>query len=146
MMGTGTSGGTLTPDGFAFHWPDIERVLDQHPEMWADYHTKESLYQDAMDRNIQVWAFIEDDKIRVVLFTRLIEYPAARVLHVMMGFGNSLDRLLPQIEATLESFGQTWGCTLCEIVGREGWVKKLSHRFKKKAVVLVARIGGATVN
>lgn len=136
----GTSGGTLTPDGFIHHWVDIERELDKHPEIWADYHTKESLYEDAINRHIQVWAFSEDNKIRVVVFSRLVEYPAARVLHVMLALGNSIDRMLPQIEATLEQFAQTAGCSLCEIVGREGWERKLSHRFKRKAVVLIASV------
>lgn len=142
----GFDGGTLTPRGFEAQWPHIARVLDSHPEMWEDYHTKESLYNDVMSGALQAWAFSEDEKIRVILFTRLIDYPAGRILQVMLGFGNSIDRLLPQIEATLENFGRTTGCKLCEVIGRDGWAKKLSHRFKKRAVVLLAPISEAAVN
>ena len=143
---TGLEGGTLSREDFITHWGSIEKVLDSEPEMWADYFTKESIYSDVMNGNIQVWAFSKEGKIRVVLFTRLVEYPAVRVLHIMMGFGNELKQFLPQIEATLEHFARVMKCGMCEIIGREGWEKILSHRFKKHGVVLRSEIRQDKVN
>lgn len=135
---TAVEGGILSHEDFQTHWPSIQKELDRNPGIWADYFTKQSIYDAVLKNTIQVWGFSEDGKIRMIVFTKLTEYPRGTVLHIMMILGNSLDRLLPQMEATLENFAHATGCIMCEIIGREGWVRKLSHRFKKRAVVMTA--------
>lgn len=144
--GTGLEGGTLSREDFQLHWDNIAKVLDRNPAVWSDYYTKTSIYDAVMEGLIQAWAFSEDGKIKLIVFTRITEYPVTRVLHVLLTFGNSLDRLLPQVEATLEHFGRAMGCGMCEIIGRGGWERKLGHRFKRRAVVLTAPIPNSPVN
>lgn len=142
----GIEGGMLPTENFDLHWPNIEKELDNNRGIWADYHTKQSIYDDVMRGSSQVWAFSVDGKIKVIVFTRICMYPAARVLHVWLALGNTIERLLPQIEATLECFAQMTECQWCEITGRSGWERKMKHRFKKRAVVLVAPVPPRIVN
>jgi hypothetical protein len=130
-------GGMMSGEDFNIHWPSIQKELDRNPAIWADYHTKESIHASVMDGSFQAWGFRKKGKIRIILLTRIVEYPAARVLHVMLAFGNSMDDLLSQIEAIMENFAQTTGCEMCEIVGRRGWLKKLK-RFRERATVMTA--------
>lgn len=139
-------GGLLSPEIFASHWQSIERELDKHPEIWRDYYTKETLYEDIMEGEMQAWGFCEDEKIKIVVFTKIIDYPAVRSLQVLMALGNSLYRLFPYMEGLLERFALSQGCEMCEVIGRESWLKLLGPRFKKRAVVMTAYGGDVRVN
>lgn len=144
--GVGIEGGTMPVDNFLLHWPRIAQTLDMHPEAWADYYTKQDIYDGVMSESLQAWAFSKDSIIRVILFTTIINYPTLRVLHVMLAIGNGIEEFIPQIEGTLESFGRAAGCKMCEVVGRPGWERKLGPRFKKRAVVMVSKIEDVKLN
>lgn len=116
-------------------WPSITKELNRVPHIWTGRWTLDALYTLSVNERFQVWGFGPSEEFRVILFTQIIDYPAARVLQAFLCFGNKADAAIPIIEATLERFAIENECTLFELIGREGWKRKLKG-FKCDAVVL----------
>lgn len=129
----------ISPEEYLSYWPYIDRELDCIPEIWSHHWTKESLYEGGMSGRFQVWGFGPPDKVNLIVFTQVAEFPAARILQVFLAFGNSLEDSLELIEATFERFAKEAECQYCEIFGRKGWQKKLP-RFKVEQVIMRCRV------
>jgi len=131
----------ISPDEWTVHWPHTSESLDRIPQFWADYWTKEFINGAVLSGAWQAWGFgAKVGDINVIVLTQIVEFPANRFLQIPLAFGNHLDRCLPTIEATIERFAVEAKCDICEVIGREGWQKKLGPRFAKYAVVLKARV------
>jgi len=133
----------ITPRQWAVYWPDVEKQLDTIPQYWMPYWTKDFINASVMLERWQAWGFGDIGSVNLIALTHIIEYPGARVLQMMLAFGNELDAVAPLMEATFERFASETRCDYCEIVGRPGWEKKF-NRFKRVGVVLrceVQRIG-----
>lgn len=120
-----------------FHWPYVRDILVQIPEIWEDYWTLDSIFEFVVSGRWQAWGFGKSEgQMNVVVITEVCQMPAKRFLVARLSFGNSLEKVLPQIEATMEKFAMEAGCDFMEIVGRPGWEKRSFGRFKRHAVVL----------
>lgn len=125
----------LRPDKFELYWPEIARQLDTVEHIWASWHTKDSIRLGVVSGAYDVWCVGPPEKVNFVVFTRIIDYDAARVLQGWLAFGNEVEKCLPNITATLEAFAHNTGCKRLEVVGRRGWTKVLKG-FREEAVVL----------
>lgn len=128
-------GGIIPLPELMLFWPSINKELDTVPHIWNTHWTKEALYSGAMMGRFQVWGFGPAGQISVVVFTEIVNYPANKILYAFLAFGNSLERVLPCIEAVLERFAQESECSICEVTGRPGWERKIP-RLKRVGVVL----------
>lgn len=125
----------MAPEFLGLHWDKIEKELDCIPHTWANYWTKQSMFESLMAGSWQAWGFGPAHVVRVSVFTTIMTYPIGRVLQILLAFGNSLDLVLPVMEATFERVAQETGCVRAELFGRLGWERKL-RGFKRVAVVL----------
>lgn len=128
-------GALLAPEFVVEHWEAMKKELDRIPHTWAPYWTKESMFECLTSGHWQAWGFGPTNVIRVTVFTTIALFPIGPVLQITLAFGNSLDALLPVMEATFERVAAVGNCVRCEIVGRPGWERKL-RKFKRIAVVL----------
>ena len=129
-------GGIMTADSLVEFWPKICEQLDRIPLFWGTRWTKESLHEAVMVGRYQVWGFGKPGSVNVIVFTEVVDYPANRILRIPLIFGNSLDQMLPIMEATMiNKYAQEAGCSYCEAVGRAGWERKVP-RFKRVGVLL----------
>lgn len=145
-LATPVRGGTVTFEHYLRYRNEIDVELDRIKPMWERRWTKQFIHEAVIRGMWQAWFFMSDDVIRMTVYTQVVDYPAARVLWVPLAFGNSLDEMLPVMEATLEKFGQEMGCDECEIIGRKGWGRKLGPRFTEQAVLLTATIPPAVIH
>jgi hypothetical protein len=130
----------VQPEEWEVHWPHISESLDRIPQHWSDYWTKESIFEQVMRGEWQAWGFgTEPDLLNVIVLTQLIDYPAGRVLQIVLAFGNHVEECLPVMEAVLERFAIVAGARWCEICGRTGWERKLP-RFRRRGVILRAEV------
>lgn len=130
----------IWPEEWEAHWPQIQRSLDLIREYWEDLWTKESIYDCVMMGRWQAWGFgVERDDLNVIVLTQITDFPAGRLLQIVLCWGNQLDKLLPTMEGAFERFAIESESRVCEIWGREGWERKLP-RFKRFGVVLRARV------
>lgn len=135
----------ISPESYIAYWPSIDKELDRVPRIWQDYWTKEYLYEGGAYERFQVWGFGLQEELRVIVFTQITQFPAARYLQIFLAFGNSLDLALPVMEATFETFARHTGCEFCEIVGRKGWARKLP-RFKETRILLTCKVSNYGVH
>lgn len=118
------------------YWPLIDKELDRVPQMWQPYYTKEFLREAALSGYFNVWGVGPSEEIHLVVFTRILEYPGAKVLRVFFAFGNHLAECLPSLTGALEKLANNTECDFCEIAGRIGWEKKVPG-FKRSGVTLL---------
>jgi hypothetical protein len=136
----------LEDAAFIHYWPDIQRLMDAVPETWEDL-TKESVYERAMEKSLQVWG-VGDSAIRMILFTQIANFATNPALQIIWGAGQEriFERAGDVVDASLEYFAKTQKCKRIDIIGREGWERVLLKRgFKKVAVVLSRRIDEGTM-
>jgi hypothetical protein len=129
----------LDHDFIIAHWSEMSKQLGFVKHIWETHYTLDSMKEAILANVWQAWGFGPQGVIRVTVFTQIIHYPAGIVLTIPIAFGNSLDALLPVMEATFERFAQANECSYCEIFGRPGWERKLDG-FKRAAVVLRRKV------
>ena len=126
---------------FVEMWPHIQRELDRVPHVWDPWYTKQHIFNAVLAGQFQVWGAGHDGSPRIVLFTQIVFYPAAKVLQGILVLGNSLDRCADAIWAATEKFAKEQECDRIEILGRAGWERKLDRfGFRKVSVVLSANV------
>jgi hypothetical protein len=125
----------LSNEKFERYWPRISAELDTIRHIWMKWFTKEELYDDTLSGLFTVLAAGTETEVRVVVFTRVLEYPCGRILQCFLAFGNSVKTCLPSLEAMLERMANELGCVECEIIGRRGWLKLLPE-FKEQYVIM----------
>lgn len=111
----------MTVEEFDHFWPHIGQELLNVSHIWSLHWTLDSIYTCVMNEGMQCWGSGWDNKTHVVMFTRVSQFPANRVLQVLFMFGNEMPKCLPSMVATIDSFALGEGCGLVEVVGRRGW-------------------------
>lgn len=125
----------MTAEVYERYWPFIDEQLNTVPHIWAPYFTKEFLRYAVLNEDCFVWGVGTQDEMRLVVYGRVIQFPAARVLQMFLALGNDLDNCLPSLVGALEKLANVTGCEFCEVIGRPGWERKLPD-FERSAVVL----------
>lgn len=134
----------LTPHQFDHYWASIVPQLDTVKHTWDLWWTKDALYQAVMDGWMNCWVIGSIDTIHLVCFTQIINYPANRMLKVVLLFGTGLDTYFDVAEATLEKFAMNNQCVYLEAYGREGWRRRLEG-VKCHGVVLTREVSNLKV-
>lgn len=126
----------ILPEEWGHHWPQVSEALDRIAPFWSDYWTKDWIREAVMSGIWYAWGFGKTPgELNIIVLTQIIDFPANRILQVLLAFGNNLDKLLPTMEAALEKFAALSNCRYVEIVGRPGWERKLP-RFRRHAVLM----------
>lgn len=124
-----------------YFWPTITRELDRIAFLWKPWWTLESIRERIDNEQVQCWAAGDAQTIRLVAFTQLVAYPQQCVAQAFLLFGTELDKHLPELLVVFERFGIANGCQSLEVVGRDGWQRRLKAAgFEKAQVVLQKNI------
>jgi hypothetical protein len=132
----------FSPELIDAYWPDIIVQMMRIPHVWSRWWTLEALYEAAMRGTVQVWGIGTEEKVHLIVFSRLASYPTGLILQVFLAFGNQLVRHLPLLVATLTKFAIDQGCHSAEVAGREGWsriLKRYGFQFKNITMYLDLR-------
>ena len=133
--GSGAHVFRLSDEQYRFYWPSIERELDKVPHIWQPWFTKEYLRDIPLHQELYVWEAGVDGAVSIVIFAQFIQSPRGRGLSFKLALGNGLDNVLPLLDATFEHLASQMECDFVEVVGREGWLRKLSG-FKRDYTVM----------
>lgn len=125
----------LSDEQYAFYWPSIERELDKVPHIWRPFWTKEYLRDIPLHQEVYVWEAGVKGAMMIVIFAQFIQTPRGNGLSFRLALGNGLDAVLPELEATFELLANMMGCDFVEVLGREGWLRKLPG-FKRDYTVM----------
>lgn len=147
MNETLTGSASVVPRGYSvrqlpisevdIHWDAMLIELRKIRHAWGVWWTEEALYEMVMRDGIQVWVVGDEGSFHLVVFTQVLHYPANRIFHTMLMFGNGFLRAFPSLQATFEDYADKAGCTMAETVGRKGWERVLRPLgFEPTQVVL----------
>lgn len=115
----------LTPARLDAYWPSISDAMDQVPHIWDQWWTKECIYDGGLEGIFQFWAVGDDKQIQSIVITKVVEYPAGKIVQSVFAFGHDMDEAIPQLDAIMTRFARSVGARALEVIGREGWVRKL---------------------
>jgi len=103
------------------NWGEIKNRLSEDPR-FQRYFSIESFVEDVSKHYVQVWTAGKD----LLILTRIDTYPSGvRSLRVLWAAGSGLNHLLPTIVDVFRRFAQQNQCDDVELMGREGWSRKL---------------------
>ena len=135
FKGSGAHVFRLSDEQYRFYWPSIERELDKVPHIWQPWFTKEYLRDIPEHQELYVWEAGIEGAMTIIIMGQFIRSPRGKGLSFKLALGNGLDAVMPQLEATFEHLAHTMECDYVEVVGREGWLRKLPG-FKRDYTVM----------
>jgi hypothetical protein len=99
----------------------------------------EDVIRQAKSRDCQLWSYHDGEGFRGVVATRVHQTSLGSLCSIWVCIGINADELMEGMHAEIERWARSIGCYAIEIVGREGWLKKLPG-YTRKAVVLEKRL------
>jgi hypothetical protein len=101
--------------------------------------TSEDVIAQAKACDCQLWSYHDGTRFRGVVATRIMPTSLGRLCSLWVCIGLDADELMEGVHSEIEDWARRIGCYALEIVGREGWQKKLPG-YARKAVVLEKRL------
>jgi hypothetical protein len=115
----------ISPERTLSHWPMIRRDVRAALDNSANTAWPEDV-RDMLARGHWSLVLIENDgRYRGCIVLAVKEYPRKRVLSVVIVSGNRLWDWHEEINGWLEVTAQSLDCTMIELTGRLGWLKRL---------------------
>jgi hypothetical protein len=109
------------------YWMEIEKALDDEPELWDKWFTKKGIKQRILEETMQAWVICEKDgPVTAVFLSQLLIGELGKVLHVFWLKGELPEGALKCISLTLDRFGSYHGCYRLYVNGRKGWERRLA--------------------
>lgn len=118
----------FTSDQVERYWPYMSRELDTIKPLWDRWWTKEWIQNACIGGVWQTWGVGDESSIKLIFITQVLQYPANKILHIVLAFGTEFDRGMDLIVASLDRYGRSQGCTWMEFAGRPGFERKLGLR------------------
>ncbi len=97
--------------------------------------TPEDVIHQAKSRDCQLWSYHDGERFRGVVATRIHQTALGDLCSLWVCIGLDAIELMEGMHAEIENWARAIGCYAIEIVGREGWQKKLPG-YTRKAIVL----------
>lgn len=129
---------TVQPDDVDAVRPWLEPFLKRF-EASTCLVTSEDVIRQAKACDCQLWSYHDGERFRGVLATRIVPTTLGPLCSLWVCVGIEADELMGGMLAEVERWARSIGCYATEIVGREGWQRKLPG-YTKKAVVLEKRL------
>lgn len=127
----------LRDDAFLHYWPSIRVEMEKVPHVWDKWWTPEAIFEGVVSGRFQVWSAGTKEKHLLVLVTQIAHYPANTILQSVLLLGNHLEECAPMLDAAMEQWARSAGCTMCEVSGRKGWIRFLKNfGFRETNVTL----------
>ena len=107
-----------------------KRELIESALEYADHsHSVDDVLETIKNKKAQFWPLPNS-----VIVTEIVSYPAGRSVRFWLAAGN-MDELL-EAEPFIAKWGkEQYGCKKSEIIGRKGWVKKLTDYTEKAGLL-----------
>lgn len=89
-------------------------------------------------------AVFENGSAYLAMVTDGVTYPNGRkTMRILHAGGRGLDAVLADGMAMIQGAARASGCCAVELIGRDGWLKKLAdYGFRKKAIWMECEING----
>ncbi len=126
---------TMVPTQYIYHvWYEVEAILEKAVENSFGRYTTNDIYRECLAQKQTLWIVKDQalDKIIGVVTTSINQYPQKKYLSGIFASGERSIEWVYELMRVLDIFGKENNCDGFEIIGREGWVKRLKHLGMKK--------------
>lgn len=115
----------VPPAALDIVWPAAAGLLAPAVEFSKGRYTLEQMWQDLQKQDLALWLVLDGTNPIAAMTTRILQYPACRVLGMEWIGGERMEEWLPQAQETLASYGRDHDCDQLEGYGRKGWERPL---------------------
>lgn len=129
---------TVKPEEVDVMRPWLEPFLHEFEQKTCLVGAEDVISQ-AKTRNCQIWSYHDGVCFRGVVATRIHTTSIGKLCSLWVCIGLDADELMTGVHEEIEQWARRLGCYAMEIVGREGWQKKLPG-YTRKAIVLEKRL------
>jgi len=114
------------------YWPQISPHIDAALEHSAGEITTFQTFKQAMNGQMHVWVYVDQDTITSAFATRFLIFDNRKSLQIMTCGGSIADWKVTQpVHSIFEQFAKDNECQNIQIWGRKGWVKRLENVTSK---------------
>ena len=99
----------------------------------------DDVIRQAKSRDCQLWSYHDGQDFRGVVATRIHQTSLGCLCSIWVCIGVNAEELMQGMHGEIERWARSIGCYAIEIVGREGWQRKLPG-YTRKAIVLEKRL------
>lgn len=129
---------TIRPGDVDAVRPWLEPFLAQFAEKTC-LVAPEDVISQAKSCECQLWSYHDGECFRGIVATRIHKTTLGELCSLWVCIGLDATELMQGVHDEIERWARGIGCYALEIVGREGWQKKLPG-YTRKAVVLEKRL------
>lgn len=129
---------SIRPQDIELARPWLEPLLGEFARKTCLVSAEDVLEQ-AKNCDCQLWSYFDGEQYRGVVATRIHKTTIGRICSLWVCIGVDATELMDGVYREIEHWARGIGCYAMEIVGREGWQKKLPG-FTRKAIVLEKRL------
>ncbi len=124
--------------------PDIWNLCKQYVEMGNNKSKEEmnidDIYERLINAEMQLWVvFDENDDIKSVVTTEVINYPRKRTCRIVTLGGRGLDNWVDEVLDVLEGWAIENDCVAMETACRKGFIKKLEKYGYEHAYTILGK-------
>lgn len=118
----------VMPEQIGEQWPRIEPMLVETKHLWEELWTLESIEQNLTSGGFQLWIAHIDEHHFLFTMSRVMTYPACRILCFWWAKGAGIDDYMWAIVDEMNKVAHSLGCTRMEMeIGRKGWAPKMEQ-------------------
>jgi len=115
-------------------WPKVEGFLQQVCDITDGRSTPAETLNSVIKDLASLWVVYDEATLQVVgaLVVKINQYPKIKLLTVEQLAGEDFDEWIDQANELLIICAKHYQCAGLELIGRRGWVKKLSRLHWKE--------------
>jgi len=107
-------------------WPQVAGLLQKALAKGQGDYILDDVKKELLERDAQLWAWIEDGIVLGCCTTRIVNYSQSRVCQIPLIAGTKMRKWL-QCEDVIATWAREKGCTQLEGFSRDGWIRVLRH-------------------
>lgn len=114
----------VTPEQALEYWPTFSPMLKESLDHGVGESTLTDYMRKILSYDAQLWAFMDNDKLKGIGLTQFLNYATHRTLHIIACSGVDWKEWADQYYI-VEQFAKENNCKAVEQWGRKGWAKVL---------------------
>lgn len=130
----------LGHEELTLRWGEIAPEVDKSLAHGLGDITSYDLFIENLKGIAQCWVLEEEDKLKAVAMTRILEYTKYKEFVIVTTTGKGWFKYGPPILKQFEEFAKEMGCKYASVYGRKGWARALPKEYKQPFTVLMKEL------
>jgi hypothetical protein len=105
-------------------WTSVSNMIEKAIDYGTSRITALEVYKRIKAREYQLWTVVDDDGIRAVVVTEIVDAPKGRVASIFICTGDGVDKWV-NLLSEIEQWAKENHCDTIEAFARPGWKRML---------------------